>query len=484
MDVLLKKPFVRVNPPSADATPISMLDKQPVYENDITFKQVSQGLFMTEFHPSGHKINSEIFYPNKITYDEEKKRFFTQNIQRVAVPLQQVITTQQLVHLTSNDINIELTESNPSESDVNNLFLIKKGWLDKNMETAFYELARSVKVTGDGALCFFLNDKKIGVKALSFCKGDTLFPHYDDFGNLEVFARRYAMANDDGETLNFVEVYTKSHFYLFQQDHTSTSDEIADSFGLGGYSFVESKPHGFNVVPIVYVRDNGPCWEQVQSLIEDYELALSYLAQNNMAYAFPIMLLSGDDIHIEGDIYGRVKGITMSADSKVSYLERGNGTDSFRLQLETLLHDIFLGSYIVKPPEPKSGDLPGVAIKLIYAPSLDKAIIDCKFFDRAIDEMLRLFLYGYGIEMGKTTEFLNLGIIAWAEPYVHQNTAEFINNLAIAVNSKFLSNETASELSGLGKNGEINKIRSDYEFFNNKTDDNDKSNGSNSLNLE
>lgn len=31
-----------------------------------------------------------------------------------------------------------------------------------------------------------------------------------------------------------------------------------------------------------------------------------------------------------------------------------------------------MGSFVVMPPEVKSGDLPGVAIKLIYSPSLEK----------------------------------------------------------------------------------------------------------------
>lgn len=71
---------------------------------------------------------------------------------------------------------------------------------------------------------------------------------------------------------------------------------------------------------------------------------------------------------------------------------------------------IFMGSFVVMPPEVKSGDLPGVAIKLIYSPSLEKAMIDCKEFDESIDKMKRLFLHGYGTEKGQLTKFLNLKI--------------------------------------------------------------------------
>ena len=67
---------------------------------------------------------------------------------------------------------------------------------------------------------------------------------------------------------------------------------------------IEEKDHGFQFVPVAYARnDNGPCWYMVQKNIEDYEEAFSYLCENNKAYAFPILTLTGDgeDISITGD---------------------------------------------------------------------------------------------------------------------------------------------------------------------------------------
>ena len=91
-------------------------------------------------------------------------------------------------------------------------------------------------------------------------------------------------------------------------------------------------------------------------------------------------------------------------------MNRPEASQSFELQINTLLKMIFMGSFVVMPPEVKSGDLPGVAIKLIYSPSLEKAMIDCKEFDESIDKMKRLFLHGYGTEKGQLTKFLNLKI--------------------------------------------------------------------------
>jgi len=144
-------------------------------------------------------------------------------------------------------------------------------------------------------------------------------------------------------------------------------------------------------------------------------------------------------------------------------MNRPEASQSFELQINTLLKMIFMGSFIVMPPEVKSGDLPGVAIKLIYSPSLEKAMIDCKEFDESIDKMKRLFLHGYGTEKGQLTKFLNLKIFSWAVPYVHQNAAELVSNLVQLVSAGILSKETGSEESGYGKNNEWDRIMREYK---------------------
>ena len=145
-------------------------------------------------------------------------------------------------------------------------------------------------------------------------------------------------------------------------------------------------------------------------------------------------------------------------DAKINYLERSDNTAAFELQLNTLLKQIFLGSFAVMPPEVRSGDLPGVAIKLIYSPSLDRAMIDAKEFDHVIDEVNELFTYAYGVQERKLSKYQSLNILSYIVPYVHQNTAELINNLVQAKSNGILSAETGSELTPYGKNNEYKRI--------------------------
>lgn len=470
-ELLVKKPFVRAIPPLERLQP-RMTDSlkmvPPIPERKL-WEVITQFNFETEYDPNGHKINSEEYYPDKVKYDEKTESYFKEKVFRVSIPFQRIILAQQLVHLCGNDIHHELTGNHNNEVEKELFFELKRGWLDKNMETAFYELARSVKRTGDGAIVFFIDNGRLNYKVLSYVNGDMLFPHYDAVGNLSTFVRTYNDYDEDGETTTtYAEVYDKTYVTLFKRDEmgvTGLVSKVSELFGLDGFRRVgEPVRHNFNEIPIAYMRDDdGACWSSVQSLIDKYELAVSHLCQNNMAYAFPIMLLKGDDLEVQGDIYGAVKSISMGNEDNVSYLEQANNSSAFELQLNVLLKNIFNGSFTVQAPEVKSGDLPGVAIKLIYSPSIDKAMVDAKEYDSVLDKMVRLFKWGYGFEIGKATQLANLGTYSWIEPYIHQNQAELVNNLVQLVNAGLLSHNTGCALTGYGENDEFDKTMQEYK---------------------
>lgn len=469
-NILTKKPFVNVVPSHRPNEIVTSLDNRYPRKTRERYEIIEQAQFIRELYTSGHKINDDTYYPDKIKYDEKSEKYFKEKVFRASFPFQQIIRTQQLVHLCGNDIHLELTGAHNSETEESLMLDIKKGWLDHNIEVAFYELAKSVKTTGDGALVFYMHNGKVGWKFLSYANGDTLFPHYDSItGELDCFARQYNAYNESGDKIvTYVEVWDDTYMTTYRRDFTGIKGKISDFMefiGLDGFERVGSPiPHRFDKIPVVYKRnDIGACWTPVQDCIDKYELAVSHLCQNNMAYAFPIMLLKGEDVDIQADMYGAVKAITMGADDDVSYLKHDGSPESFKLQLEVLLKMIFDGSFTVRAPEVKSGDLPGVAIKLIYSPSIDKAMVDAKEYDYVIDDIVRLFKFGYGLEIGKATQLTNLDVFGWIEPYVHQNESELVTNLVQLVNAQLLSHATASTLHGYGTNDELDKIVSEYK---------------------
>lgn len=465
-DILTKRAFVRPMPQYVrNYAPTRKPERVQMPKDTTLWQTVSQGQFVREFYPSGHLINDPTYYPDRTKYDEEKKVFYTEKVVRCSFPLQMIITSQHLVHIAGNDVRHELTDAK-IDDEMQALFLEwQKGWLDENIETRLYFFYKYAYIVGEAAMLFYLKDEVMYTKTLSFFTGDTLYPHFDSItGKLDAFARKFSDYDEENnEYVQWLEVWDEKYLRRYRRDVQGARGAIAkvkELFGLDGWVQVgKEEEHGFERVPVVYHRrEEGACWSFVQDAIDKYELAVSYLCQNNMAYAFPIMVLQGDNVDIKGDIYGQVKAITGDADSKISYLERSDNTSAFELQLNTLLRQIFLGSFAVMPPEVKSGDLPGVAIKLIYSPSLDRAMIDAKEFDHVIDDVQELFTHAYGVQQGKHTRYKKLHILSYIVPYIHQNTAELIQNLVQATGAGILSHETASELTTYDRNAEYDRI--------------------------
>lgn len=453
-DLLVKKPFTRVTPLFHETTrTFTRGDDQEYPSDDLTFNIVTQSDFLREFHPSGHKINSQLYYPDIYKTNPDTGEIFVEVVDRCCFAFQKVITVKQLVHLCGNSVQFEdMTRKSTNDTD-ETFFDFVSGWAKKDMEVAWYEAAKSVKVTGDTAIVGYKKNGVFGCKVLSFLNGDTLFPKIDPLtGDTTVFARLFHDYDEEGNTVtDWLEVWDDKYKYTLKRDKTGISNVInffKKIFKLEGFSLVSYSPHGFNYCPVAYHRDDdGPCWTFSQNSIEGYEKAFSMMSQNNEAYAFPIMYFKGDDVEIKGDVMrGTISNVSMGKDDDVGFLNRQDVSEAFFKQLDKLYKMIFEQSFTVIPPELKSGDLPGVAIKLLYSPAYEKAISDAQEFKPFINKVVQIFKDGYGAEIAKSSKFNTLNVSAWIKPYIHQNWTETITNLATAVQNGFMSRQRASEV--------------------------------------
>lgn len=464
--ILVKKPFFELTPKgymTHDGYCRNEVsdNEDPQMPQDTLYRVIkTQKDFLREFYPTSHKIFDKDLYPDIWRKNPEDGKWYVQEIQRTAFAFQQVVYTKHTLHLTGNDIQFELAgdpEMKKQEEYINLLAKFKKGWYMHDMEIRHYEAVSSyMKVAEAAVVGYFDKNKKFGTRTLAFDMGDTLYPQTDPLtGELVVFARKYNDYDEEGnEKTEWVEVWDDRKFYRFKKQvnegvFKETIKRIAKIFGIDDYSCVEEKDHGFPFIPVAYVRnDDGPCWSAVQKNIEDYEEAFSYLCENNKAYAFPIMKLKGDgdDITVVGDTDGSAKMIQITdTNGDADFINGTDASDAFATQLNKSYDLIYELSFTVKPPELKSGDLPGVAIKLLYSPAIEVAENDAKKMHPFLDQLVRICKYGIGMEEDCMATMTGLPIHAWVEIYVHQNKSEIITNLAAAVQNGFLSKQTASE---------------------------------------
>lgn len=486
-EILTKKPFFTISSTRNVMSMTPVTDKHNTVDKDndkALYYILSQEEMLRQYYPSGHKINNELLFPDIWKKDPETNKWYQQSITRCALAFQQIITTKHIIHIVGNDVQFELSEDEKSsqkdgldgeleasielhdDDSTKLLSIFKSGWIDLDMEIRFYEAVRSYMITADCAIVGFIKkDGTPSFRTFSFLNDDKLYPHINSITEeMELFARKYYDYDDEGEAVTeWVEVWDDT--YIYRCKHSlkpkNVTSFIKTIFGLNGFEIVEQVRHGFPFCPVAYARnEDGPCWAAGQQTIENFEEALSYFFENNKAFAFPILLLSGDGIELHGDMNGSVKSISIdSSDGDAHFLENNDISASYNTLLTKFYDLIYEQTFTVKPPELKSGDLPGVALKLLYSPAIECAICDAQKLQPFLNKLVKMVKFSWGLKKECQADLMKLGINAWIEPYVHQNDSELVTNLATAVQNNIISCKTASErLSKYTKNDEFERI--------------------------
>ena len=462
-ELLTKKPFTRVMPNGHYDHGVRYGD--PIEEsptNDYLYRKiVTQEDFARELDPYGHLINDREYYHDiwrQDTRDGNEGLWYLEEVPRYAFSFQYVILHKQLTHLTGNDIQFELADKKDDEESRDTYNAFKRGWQERNMETAWYQLAKSVKATGDGAMIGYLDKGKFGWKVVSFQNGDKLFPHYDlKTGKMNVFARTYCNYDEAGRVTNrFVDVWDNTFYYRFKAKGDASTmlekfkQSVMNLFNVNGYELDAQEPHGFESIPVAYHRDDmGACWTFSQETIDNYEMSFSRMAQSNHDFGLPIMYVRGEGSEevSKEDMSHASKIFFLPSDGDMGFLNKQDASTAYQKELEVLEKQIYTQSFTVIPPELKSGDLPAAALKILYSPAYEKAMSDSNEYDGVVDKMVEIFSFGYGVETKMQLKFKNTPISHYIKPYVHLNETELTNNLAIQVQNGFLSKQTASEKS-------------------------------------
>ena len=456
--LLTKKPFTRILPDGHydHGYVWNEVAELPQVHDGLRRKIVTQEDFMRELDPAGHLINDKELFPDIWRKNDEDGKWYVEEKPRYAFSYQQIILVKHLTHLCGNDIQFELSDDKVTDEKYQVFNNFRNGWANKNMEVAWYQLAKSVKATGDGAFIGFLDNGKFGWKVLSFLNGDRLYPHFDlRTGRMNLLARTYCNYDTDGKvTKKYIDVWDDTHYYRLaaegdpQSIFEKAKQLVLKYFAADGYKIEFAQPHGFDRIPVAYMRDeNGPCWTFSQETIENYEIAFSNLAHSNHDFGLPIMYVKGEGSEevTTGDMSYASKIMILPSDGDIGFLNRQDASNAYKGELEKLEDNIYKQSFAVKTPELKSGDTPGVALKIMYSDAYEKAMVDAQEYDGCVDKMIEIFSWGYGIECEQRLAFINTNIRHYIEPYIHVNNTELITNLNMAVIGKFLSRKTASE---------------------------------------
>lgn len=474
-EILVKEPFRRTLPAETltnygqDFATGGYLATYPEARDPLRYELLTQADFMREFDVNSHRINSLKYYPNMFSWGDDgkgEKKLFEKIKTRVAVGWQERIWVKRMSALTGNNISLRISDSESGTREQENLSLFREGWETKDMETALYQAIGADGMTGDCSLAFYMDGGRLYWRELSFNKGDVLYPHYDPrTGRLDLLGRRYRTVDSRDRTVaEYLDVWDSRDYARYRLDRKGLRGAANLLLGNSGWVLdAEPVPHGFPRIPVAYDRYGETFWSNSQSLIDHYEMGLSQLFENNKAYALRILYSFGEQMEVKTSLDGTPTQI-MGNDptSKIGFLEPAETPGSFELQFSILEKNIMRSSFAVETPEIKSGsDMSSLTVKMLYADSYQKAMLDAQHFQPFLNDVVELFKYGWGIESGHSSDMERLNIKAELYPYVFMSETETVSNLVQLVSIGALSRKSASEMAyqlGYGVAAEYDRL--------------------------
>lgn len=404
----------------------------------ITRIKVSQDQFLKEMNPQTHLIYDRNYYPDKeVTSsgrppsEDPDAEVYIKEVARVSLPFQDTIARKARTHLFGNHIEFDLYMG---EDDTFTKF--KKAWGFNRMKDICSLVAESVFSTGDGA-AFFKIDKKGRVKReiWSYKFGNSLAMHKDCF-------TRYFKEDK------------KEHVWVIDDSNVGKYER-----GDDGWEYKSYEAHGFTQIPVAYQMIDDIPSGVVQPLIDRLERSLSNLCESNERFGLSMLFLKGGDVEVMPNMSAQNIILQGGADSEASLIEGQGKAGSFTAEIEMLDKQIYKGSgtsFI--NPEDINGDPSGTFVKMMYGDSVQRAMENAPLWSEFIQTLIDINTEAAGIAHKNAYDFADLEVEYRVKPYIPQSDAEITQNLMYGVQSKFISKDTASEISSYGSADEMKKI--------------------------
>ena len=373
-----------------------------------------------EYNPRQHEVHNESTRKDKIITDEQNQITDIVKVARLSIPEQKKIVlmasaflgSPELVATPKEGIETDLLEIINTISEDNKLNykfmeITKKTMSERECAELWYTQAAEQDYWDGTALEG--NKFKLRMRILSPSLGDTLYPIWDEFGDMIAFSRYYETITESidgvltsslGNKILHFDIYTADRFYFMTKDSAeadwvSSTDPNSNTVGI-------ANPIG--KIPVVYYSQPTTEWHDVQGLIDRLEKKLSNLADTNDYFDSPIMIASGaiKGFADKGE-QGKLLELENGADLK--YLTWDNAPEAMKLEIETLVSNIGLYTHtpnISLDNIKTMGKLTNLGLKLL-------------FMDAHLKAMDKEELFGQGVQ--RRNNFIKATVIAFDQKF-------------------------------------------------------------------
>lgn len=413
-----------------------------------------------EWDPLLHPVMDTTLRPNKKIYDESGAQVRTENVGRIPLAFQKLIVDRACSLLFGNPVTLEHNAENDIQQEIvrsierilrsnKEVTLNRKVGRNLMAATEVAEYWYTTEMTEKANLYGFESPLKLRHHVFSPLLGDSLYPLFDDYGDLIAFSREFTRTIDQQNVYHF-EVYTADETIIYQQQQSGYV-ELKD----------QRKKNLIGKIPVIYGYQGETEWNNVQDLIERLETLASNFADTNDYHASPTIVAEGE---IKGFVQKGEQGKLIQVDpgAKMYYLSWDRAPESIRLERDMLVEFIYT---LTQTPNitfenmKGLGPISGVALKLMFMDAHlkaeDKKEVVSDYLQRRIN-VLKAYLKTMNTRWASVVD--SFDITPDITPYMIVDEKEQVD-LMIAANGNqpVLSQKTSVEKSGL-------TINADQEF--------------------
>lgn len=432
-----------------------------ILEVHVLTKNIFEAL--KEYEPTLHKIHDKVTRRDKIISNESGATEKVISVARLSLALQKKIVLMQATFLGTPQL-----ESNPDGQDEENMMdVVDKIWDANKLDYKFKRIVKTVLSERHCAELWYTKDVEeaywdgypididfqFSVMILANSTNDSLFPVFDEYGNMIAFGRGYYVRDVEGTQA----VQMVQHFDLYTADKVYYSKKSGNGWlfspGGGLYSSTDlvSVPNTFGKIPVIYYSQPYTAWDDVQPLIERLETKLSNHADTNDYFDSPIVVVSGK---VQGFAEKGESGKFLEAENgaKVEYLTWDNAPESTKMEVTNLLY--FIHSLTHTPDISFDnlkglGRVSGIALKLLFMDAHLKASDNEEIFGEGLQRRLNYLKKAISVLDPAYKKGLSLKITPKFKYFLPQDLDGEVITLNAAVGGGILSQKTAIELNPL-----------------------------------
>lgn len=358
--------------------------------------------------PDLHDVNNPILRPDKkvridddtqgesaqkvITVDGEETNMRTEKVARIAVAIQKLIIKRAVSFCFGNPPDYNVTPLNENQQTIVKalqriLYDVKSNSLNRKIGRAIFGYKECAEywytVEHPHTKYGFPAKHKLRCTLFSPEYGDTLYPYFDETGDMVAFSRSFSRKDTKLNAIDYFETFTDTEHWLWRN-------------GTNGHEVVEGYPRKVAIgkIPVIYGYQPYFETEDVNKLIDRLETLLSNFADTNDYHAAPKIFVTGQingwsKKGESGSVIEGEEGATMN------YVSWQNAPESVKLEIETLLKLIYT---ITQTPDISFdsvkgiGAVSGIALKLLFMDAHLKVQDKREVFDEYLQRRVNVIL--------------------------------------------------------------------------------------------